>query len=147
MAKCRNCSSTSATATAPLISSRAESTPQNPERCACPVLSASAAPPRLAVAPLATSLSPLAGVKSLQLPEPSAMLGEVPLQVRSPTLSPQSSQAVWSAPQGPKAQLSFASPGLRDNLGTISLRLNYLEEHEHREKAASNFLQWYLLAS
>lgn len=147
MAKCRNCSSTSATATAPLTSSQAGSTLQTLEHCACPVLSAPAAPPRLAVAPLATSPSPLAGVKSLQLPGPSAMLGEVPLQVQSPALSPQSSQVVWSAPQGPKARLSFTSPGLQDNLRTIFVRLHYPEEHEHREKAASNFLQWNLFAS
>lgn len=76
MAKCRNCSSTSTAAAAPLTLSHTGSAARRPEHCPCPALSTSVDPGVIPVAPLAPSLSPLPGVSSLQL-GPSAMWGEV----------------------------------------------------------------------
>lgn len=76
MAKCRNCSSTSTAAAAPLTLSHTGSAARRPEHCPCPAPSTSVDPGVIPVAPLAPSLSPLPGVSSLQL-GPSAMWGEV----------------------------------------------------------------------
>lgn len=137
MAKCRNCSSTSATATAPLISSQAGSMLRRPKRCARPLLSGFAAPRRLAVAPLATSPSLLAGEKSLQLPGPSAMLEwGVSLGEESHS-APRTSWAAWSCPT---VLLRFASPA----------RLNSLREHKHEKKQCPTFcsgISWSLDSS
>lgn len=127
MATCRNCSSTSATATAPRISSQAGSTPRRPRLRSRPLLSAPAAPRGLAAAPLAPWPSPLAGVRSLQLPGPSAMLG----QDASPGRELRSARS----PQG---------------LGWMPVRLRSPGEQNLRGKVAeppSNFSPCFLSAS
>lgn len=106
MAKCRNCSSTSTAAAAPLTLSHTGSAARRPEHCPCPAPSTSVDPGVIPVAPLAPSLSPLPGVSSLQL-GPSAMWGEV--------LIPAGSRSAW-LPVGLRRMLA----GLRSSRSTVA---------------------------